>query len=415
MDTFIVHGEVQLQGKVRVSGAKNATLPIMAATVLSSGETALYNVPHLRDVEVMRNIIAHLGAKVYWRDDILVINTTQLNKAEIPEPLMREMRASIFLMGALLGRFRKVRLSYPGGCAIGLRPINLHLAALEALGATLKESGGYIEAEATRLRGADIILDFPSVGATENIMLAAALADGVTTIRNAAHEPEIVDLQNFLNAMGAKIIGAGQDVIHIEGVAALHGAEHRIIPDRIEAGTLMCAGAITGGDIVVDDVVPVHLAAVTAKLREAGFVIVEGQNFLRVQNGRTWRGVDIKTFPHPGFPTDLQAPIMSLLAIAKGTSVVTETIFENRFKHVGELLRMGAQIKIDGRTAFIRGVPQLHGTTVTAHDLRAGAAMVVAGLAAAGTTRITQVAHIDRGYEALEKKLNTLGAKIMRV
>lgn len=415
MDTFIVHGEVQLRGKVRVSGAKNATLPIMAATVLSSGETALYNVPHLRDVEVMRNIIAHLGAKVYWRGDILVIDTTLLNKAEIPEPLMREMRASIFLMGALLGRFRKVRLSYPGGCAIGLRPINLHLTALEALGATLKESGGYIEAEATRLRGADIILDFPSVGATENIMLAAVLADGVTTIRNAAHEPEIVDLQNFLNAMGAKISGAGQDVIHIEGVSVLHGAEHRVIPDRIEAGTLMCAGAITGGDIVVDDVVPVHLAAVTAKLREAGVVITEGKNFLRVQNGRPWRGVDIKTFPHPGFPTDLQAPIMSLLAIAKGTSVVTETIFENRFKHVGELLRMGAQIKIDGRTAFIRGVPQLHGTTVTAHDLRAGAAMVVAGLAAAGTTRITQVAHIDRGYEALEKKLNTLGANIMRV
>lgn len=415
MDTFIVHGEVQLQGKVRVSGAKNATLPIMAATVLSSGETTLHNVPHLRDVEVMRNIISHLGAKVSWQDEALIINTTQLNKAEIPEPLMREMRASIFLMGALLGRFRKVRLSYPGGCAIGLRPINLHLAALEALGATLKESGGYIEAEAAHLRGADIILDFPSVGATENVMLAAVLADGVTTIRNAAHEPEIVDLQNFLNAMGARISGAGQDVIHIEGVSKLHGAEHRVIPDRIEAGTLMFAGAITGGDIVVEDVVPVHLAAVTAKLREAGLTVVEGKNFLHVRSSRAWRGVDIKTFPHPGFPTDLQAPIMSLLAVAKGTSVVTETIFENRFKHVGELLRMGAQIKIDGRTAFIRGVPQLHGTTVTAHDLRAGAAMVVAGLAASGTTHITQVAHIDRGYEALEKKLNTLGAKIMRV
>lgn len=414
MEKFIVHGEVQLQGKVRVSGAKNATLPIMAATVLSTGETVLHNAPYLRDVEVMRNIISHLGAKVSWQNGALVINTTQLDKAEIPESLMREMRASIFLMGALLGRFRKVRLSYPGGCAIGLRPINLHLVALQALGATLRETGGYIEAEAAKLRGAEIILDFPSVGATENAMLAAVLAEGTTIIRNAAHEPEIVDLQNFLNKLGARISGAGQDVVRIDGVEKLGGTEHRVIPDRIEAGTLMIAGAITRGDVLLEDVVPVHLAAVTAKLREAGIDVTEGSGTLRVKS-RQWHGVDIKTFPHPGFPTDMQAPIMPLLAVAKGTSVVTETIFENRFKHVGELLRMGARIKIDGQTAFIRGVAKLTGTTVMAHDLRAGAAMVLAGLSAEGTTHILNVSHIDRGYESLEQKLNSLGAKIMRV
>ncbi|MBP2644860.1 MAG: murA1 [Firmicutes bacterium] len=415
MEQFIVKGEVQLNGNVKINGAKNATLPLMAATLLSSGISVLHGVPNLRDIVMMQDIMTLLGAKIsHEGNDTLVIDTTGVSKAEIPEHLMREMRASVFLMGPLLGRFRKVRLSYPGGCAIGPRPIDLHIKALERIGALVCDKFGYIQAEATELTGGEIYLDFPSVGATENAMMAAAVAEGVTIIRNAAREPEVLDLECFLNKMGAKILGAGSDTIRVTGVKRLNPAEHTVIPDRIEAGTFILAGAITGGDVIVENVIPEHLSAVTDKLREVGVKIINGVNSIRVRAGG-FRGVDIKTLPYPGFPTDLQAPLLAMLTLAKGTSIITETIFENRFKHVDELSRMGAKIKVEGRTAIIRGVSKLTGATVAVHDLRAGAAMVLAALAAEGTSEIENVFHIDRGYESLETRLQSLGGDIVRV
>jgi len=413
MEKFIVRGEVQLNGSIKTSGAKNATLPIMAATILCSGISIIHNVPELRDIKVMEEILSLLGAKVKRQNGSLLIDTSSLNKSEIPEQLMREMRASVFLMGPLLGKFRKVRLSYPGGCAIGPRPIDLHIKALEKIGAKVNESFGFIEAEASRIAGGKINLDFPSVGATENAMMAAVLAEGITVIRNAAKEPEIVDLQTFLNKMGAKVIGAGTDTIRIEGVKTLMPCEHTVIPDRIEAGTFLLAGAITCGDVVVENILPEYLFSVTDKLQEIGAQVTAGLNYIRVKAAEV-RGVDIKTLPYPGFPTDLQAPMLSLLTIAKGTSIVTETIFENRFKHVDELTRMGAKIKVEGRTAIIRGVSGLTGAIVSAPDLRAGSALVLAALAAEGVSEIENVHHVDRGYESLEKKLQSLGAHIVR-
>lgn len=413
MDRFIIQGEVQLQGKVLISGAKNATLPIMAATLLCSGVTVLKNVPDLRDIRVMADILSLLGAKIIFQDNIMQIDTTNVSKAEIPEHLMREMRASVFLMGPLLGRFKKVKLSYPGGCAIGPRPINLHIKALEKIGATVTESFGYIDASADKLSGGKIQFDFPSVGATENAMMAAVLASGTTVIRNAAREPEIYDLQVFLNKMGAKVTGAGTDTIRIDGVEKLHPAEHVIMPDRIEAGTYLIAGAITGGDVVVDGISPDYLFSVIDKMQEIGLTIDSGISYIRVRPGDL-RGVDIKTLPYPGFPTDLQAVILSLLTVAKGTSIITETIFENRFKHVDELSRMGAKIKVEGRTAVIRGVSRLTGAIVAAPDLRAGSALVLAALAAEGTSEVENVYHIDRGYEGFVEKLKNIGAKIVR-
>lgn len=413
MEKFIVTGEVQLEGCVRVNGAKNATLPLLAATLLCSGESVLHNVPNLRDIRMMQDIMILLGAKIRWEESTLIIDTSDVSKVEIPEHLMREMRASVFLMGPLLGRFRKVRFHYPGGCAIGPRPINLHIKALERIGAEVRDICGFIEAEAGILSGGDIYLDFPSVGATENAMMAAAVAEGTTIIRNAAREPEVVDLQNLLNKMGAAIAGAGSDTIRISGVARLTPAEHTVIPDRIEAGTFLLAGAICRGDVVVENIIPEQLSAVIHKLREIGSIITTGANYIRVKAGDL-RGVDIKTLPYPGFPTDLQAPMLATLTVAKGTSIVTETIFENRFKHVDELTRMGAKIKVEGRTAVIRGTARLNGAIVAAHDLRAGAAMVLAALAAAGTSEIEDVFHIDRGYEGLERKLQLLGATIVR-
>lgn len=413
MEKFIVTGEVQLTGKIRIGGAKNAALPIMAATLLCSGISILHDVPQLRDIRVMQDILTLLGAKITRDGHSLIIDTTAISKQEIPEHLMREMRASVFLMGPLLGKFRKVRVSYPGGCAIGPRPIDLHIKALEKLGAKIKESYGYIEAEAAVLNAAEIQFDFPSVGATENAMMAAVLAQGLSTIRNAAREPEIVDLQTFLNKMGAKISGAGTDTIKIEGVANLFPTEHAIMPDRIQAGTFLIAGAITQGDVTVDNISPECLFSVTDKLEEIGARINVGNNHIRVRAGDL-RGVDIKTLPFPGFPTDLQAPMLSLLAVAKGTSIITETIFENRFKHVDELARMGAKIKVEGRTAIIRGVAKMTGAVVAAPDLRAGGALVLAALAAQGISEIEQVYHIDRGYEQLEAKLQSLGADIIR-
>lgn len=413
MEKFVVTGEVQLTGNIRVGGAKNATLPIMAATLLCSGVSVLHDVPQLSDIRAMQEILALLGAKIVQEGSSLIIDTTGVSKQEIPEHLMREMRASVFLMGPLLGRFRKVRVSYPGGCAIGPRPIDLHIKALEKLGAKVKESYGYIDAEAVILNGAEIHFDFPSVGATENAMMAAVMAKGTTIIRNAAREPEIVDLQNFLNQMGAKVIGAGSDTIRIEGVSKLVSAEHTIMPDRIQAGTYLVAGAITQGDVTVENVSPEYLFSVTDKLEEIGAHITAANNYIRIRAGEL-RGVDIKTLPFPGFPTDLQAPMLSLLTVAKGTSIITETIFENRFKHVDELTRMGAKIKVEGRTAIIRGIPKMTGAIVAAPDLRAGGALVLAALAAQGVSEIEQVYHIDRGYEQLELKLQSLGAHIIR-
>lgn len=413
MEKFVVMGEVQLEGRVKVNGAKNATLPLMAATLLCSGVSVLHDVPDLRDIRMMQDILTLLGAKITREKDSLIIDTSGVASVEIPEHLMREMRASVFLMGPLLGRFRKVRLSYPGGCAIGPRPINLHIKALEKIGAKVTERYGYIEAEAAVLSGGEVHFDFPSVGATENAMMAAAVAEGITIIRNAAREPEVVDLQTMLNRMGAKVAGAGTDTIRITGVEKLSPLEHHVIPDRIEAGTFLIAGAMTKGDVVVENLVPEHLFSLTDKLQEIGAKIRPGTNSIRVMGGEL-RGVDIKTLPYPGFPTDLQAPMLALLTMAKGTSIITETIFENRFKHVDELSRMGAKIKVEGRTAIIRGVSKLSGAIVAAHDLRAGAAMVLAALAAEGSSEIENVYHIDRGYAALEERLKLLGATITR-
>ena len=413
MEKFIVKGEVQLSGSVKISGAKNSALPIMAASLLCSGVSVINNAPCLRDIQIMQNILSLLGAKIIRDGNSLVIDTSSVNKTEIPEHLMREMRASVVLMGSLLGRFRQAKVSYPGGCAIGHRPINLHIKALEKIGAKIQESYGFIEVQAKELTGGEISFDFPSVGATENAMMAAVLADGSTVIRNAAKEPEIYDLQVFLNRMGAKVTGAGTDTIRIEGVKKLYPAEHTVIPDRIEAGTFLIAGAITHGDVTVEDVVPEYLFSLIDKLQEFGAKVIVGSDYIRIKKGEL-RGIDIKTLPYPGFPTDLQAPILSLSTIANGTSIFIETIFENRFKHVDELARMGAKIKVSGRTAIIKGVERLTGAIVEASDLRAGSALVLAALAAEGTSEVECIRHIDRGYENFEKKLQGLGAQIIR-
>lgn len=413
MEKFIVKGEVRLNGTIRISGAKNAILPIMAATLLSSGVSVIHDIPYLRDIKVMQDILTLLGAKIIREKNTLIIDTTNIQEKEIPEHLMREMRASVFLMGPLLGKFRKVRLSYPGGCAIGPRPIDLHIKALEKIGARVIEKFGFIEANADCLTGGEINFDYPSVGATENAMMASVLASGCTVIRNAAREPEIFDLQTFLNKMGANVAGAGTDTIRIHGTSKMMPAEHTVMSDRIQAGTFLVAAAVTHGDLVIENILSEHLFSVIDKLKDIGAYITIGRNFLRIKAGDL-RGVDLKTLPYPGFPTDLQAPLLSLLTIATGTSIITETIFENRFKHVNELIRMGAKIKVEGRTAIIRGVPKLTGAIVAATDLRAGGALVLAALAAEGISEIENVYHIDRGYEQLEEKLQSLGANISR-
>ncbi|WP_110953219.1 UDP-N-acetylglucosamine 1-carboxyvinyltransferase [Anaerosinus massiliensis] len=413
MDKFIVTGEVHLKGSVRVSGAKNAALPILAATMLCSGTSIIHDVPDLSDIKNMVAILELLGAKVSREGNSLVVDSSAVSEVFIPELLMREMRASIFLMGALIGRFKEVRLSYPGGCTIGPRPIDLHIKALEKLGANVTEKHGLIIAEAKRLAGAEIVLDFPSVGATENAMMSAVLAEGITTIRNAAREPEIIDLETFLNKMGARICGAGTDTILIHGVQKLYATEHTVIPDRIEAGTFILAGAISRGEVTVTNVPTNCLFSLLDKLSGIGAILTVGNDFIRVKADQLYN-TDIKTLPFPGFPTDLQAPMLAVLTIAKGTSIVTETIFENRFQHVDQLIRMGAKIRVEGRSAIVRGVNKLTGTLVEALDLRAGASLVLAALAAEGTSVIKQVNHIDRGYETIEKKLQSLGACIIR-
>jgi UDP-N-acetylglucosamine 1-carboxyvinyltransferase len=420
MEKFVIKGGNRLQGTVRIGGAKNSILPVMAAVLLnrSSDEIILNDVPRIRDVYMMVEILQSLGAKVAWEgDNRLVIHSHDVNVYTIEEQLMREMRSTVFLMGVLLTRLGQVRISHPGGCAIGPRPIDLHLKGLKTLGAHVREQReqGYIYASSHRLTGGDIHLDYPSVGATENILMAAVYARGTTTIRNAAKEPEIVDLQNILNKMGAKIYGAGTDQIRIDGVKQLHGIEFTVIPDRIIAGTLMMSASATGGEVLLENVIPAHLEAVIAKLRETGAQVREDNGRLLIVAPERPRAVDtVRTLPYPGFPTDLQAPMMALLAGADGISVIIENVFDSRFKHVDELRRMNAQIIIDGRTAVVRGVSPLTGAHVTASDLRAGAALVVAALGAEGETIIDGLQHIDRGYENLEGQLLQLGADMQR-
>ncbi|MBQ7317701.1 MAG: UDP-N-acetylglucosamine 1-carboxyvinyltransferase [Phascolarctobacterium sp.] len=417
MEKLVVKGGKRLVGTVKTSGAKNAVLPIIAASIMGVTPSHFDEVPMLEDVRTISEVLRCLGIKVESKQkNILDIDSTEVNSYEPPCELMRNMRASFFVMGPLLARMGKARIYMPGGCAIGARPIDIHLKGFEALGVEIKQSEGFIEASAPNgLKGTTIYFDFPSVGATENIMMAASMAEGVTILENAAEEPEIVDLANYLNKMGAKVRGAGTDVIRIEGVKELHGADYTIIPDRIEAGTYMIAAAMTGGDVVIENVLPEHQKPLIAKLREAGATVIEDIDNVRVIGNGTLKAVDVKTLPYPGFPTDMQAQIMAMMVVAEGASKVTETVFENRFMHVDELNRMGAKITTSDRSAVIEGPAKLVGCDVRATDLRAGAAMILAGLVAEGETRIGDLHHIDRGYEDIVDKFKNLGAEIERV
>ncbi len=413
MEKLVVTGGNRLNGEVNISGAKNAVLPILAATVIGGNESTLFNVPNLRDVEIMEEILLSLGCQVKYIGDIMWIDSKPLNKIEIPDELVREMRSSIIFMGSMLARTGEVKISYPGGCEIGPRPIDMHLKALKELGAEIEESHGFIHCRTKGLIGTEIQLDYPSVGATENIILASVKAKGTTIIRNAAREPEIIDLQLYLNSAGAKVKGAGTSVIIIEGVEKLKDVNHNTMPDRIVAGTYMVASAITEGEIIVRNVVIDHLQAISAKLREAGCLIYTDEKSLKIVGPKKISSIEtIQTLPYPGFPTDMQAQMMALLSIATGTSIITETVFENRFKHAEELIRMGANIKTFGRIAVIKGVKDLTGAKTAAKDLRGGAALVLAGLAAKGETTIENVYHIKRGYENFHLGLKNLGADI---
>lgn len=417
MEKLIVKGGNRLVGTVKTSGAKNAVLPIIAASIMGTTPSHFDEVPMLEDVRTISEVLRCLGLKVESNQkNILDIDSTVINSYEPPCELMRNMRASFFIMGPLLARMGKARIHMPGGCAIGARPVDIHLKGFEALGVVLVQKDGFIEATTPNgLKGATIYFDFPSVGATENVMMAAAMAEGVTILENVAEEPEIVALANYLNKMGAKIRGAGTDVIRIEGVKELHGADYTIIPDRIEAGTYMIAAAMTGGDVIVDNVLPEHQKPLIAKLREAGAIVEEDIDKVRVIGTGNLKGVSVKTLPYPGFPTDMQAQMMAMMVIAEGNSKVTETVFENRFMHVDELNRMGAKITTADRSANIEGPAKLVGCDVRATDLRAGAAMILAGLVAEGETRIGDLFHIDRGYEDIVEKFRSLGADIERV
>lgn len=416
MEKLIIKGGRPLHGHVRVSSAKNAVLPIIVATLLPDSLSTIIDAPHLEDVKTICSVIESLGGNILLRDNAMIFDTTTVDKTEASYELMSRMRASFLIMGPLLAKKRHAKIALPGGCMIGSRPIDLHLKAFEAMGAKVTVGNGYVEASVPEgLKGATIYLDFPSVGATENILMAAAVADGKTVIENAAEEPEIVDLVTFLNSMGANIKGAGTNVIRVEGVKHLYGASHTVIPDRIEAGTFIIAAAMAGGDVVVDNVLSEHLKPLLAKLGEAGVKVIKDIDSVRVISDGHIHSTDIKTLPYPGFPTDLQAQFMAMMTIGDGTSTVTETVFENRFMHVGELRRMGANIEVEGRKVIVHGVPFLQGAFVRATDLRAGAALVLAGLAAHGVTEVGDLRHIDRGYDHLVEKLRGLGADIIRV
>ncbi|QKS72745.1 UDP-N-acetylglucosamine 1-carboxyvinyltransferase [Paenalkalicoccus suaedae] len=418
MEKIIVRGGKRLQGEVRIEGAKNAVLPVIAASILASkGTSNIYDVPALADVFTINEVLRNLNAEVsYDGTNHIQVNAEDTLAVEAPFEYVRKMRASFLVMGPLLARTGHARIALPGGCAIGSRPIDQHLKGFEAMGADVEIGNGFIEAKVNgRLQGTKIYLDFPSVGATENIIMAASMAEGTTILENAAEEPEIVCLANYINAMGGKVRGAGTGTIRIDGVEELHGADHVIIPDRIEAGTFMVAAAITGGDVRIDNVLPEHLRPVIAKMIEMGVEIQEIENGLRVIGPEKLKAVDIKTMPHPGFPTDMQAQMMAMMNMAEGTSVVTETVFENRFMHVEEFRRMNANIKIEGRTSIVNGPVKLQGAEVSSTDLRAGAALVLTGLVADGYTRVTELKHIDRGYVNFTEKLAALGADIERV
>ncbi|MHC0036492.1 UDP-N-acetylglucosamine 1-carboxyvinyltransferase [Pseudoneobacillus sp. C159] len=418
MEKIIVRGGQRLNGTVKVEGAKNAVLPVLAATLLASeGKSTIKDVPTLSDVYTINEVLRYLNADVEFKNNQVVVDASKELTIEAPFEYVRKMRASVLVMGSLLARNGRARVALPGGCAIGSRPIDQHLKGFEAMGAIVKVGNGFIEAEAEngRLHGAKIYLDFPSVGATENIMMAATLAKGTTIIENVAKEPEIVDLANFLNSMGAKVRGAGTGTIRIEGVDRMYGAEHTIIPDRIEAGTFMVAAAITEGNVLVQGAVPEHLSSLIAKLEEMGVLCIEEEDGVRVIGPERLKAVDIKTMPHPGFPTDMQSQMMALLLRANGTSMITETVFENRFMHVEEFRRMNADIKIEGRSVILSGPADLQGAEVSATDLRAAAALVLTGLVAEGVTRVTELKHLDRGYVNFHQKLAGLGADIERI
>ncbi|HET7396144.1 MAG TPA: UDP-N-acetylglucosamine 1-carboxyvinyltransferase [Gammaproteobacteria bacterium] len=417
MDKLHITGGKPLEGEIRISGAKNATLPILAATLLADGPVTVGNVPHLHDVTTTIELLGRMGVGVTINEHMRIeVDTASIREFYAPYELVKTMRASILVLGPLLAHFGRADVSLPGGCNIGSRPVNLHIAGLQAMGADINVEGGYIRARAERLKGARIFMDMVSVTGTENLMMAATLADGTTVIENAAREPEVVDLALCLNQMGAKVRGMGTDVITIEGVKKLHGTSYDVLPDRIETGTYLCAGAVTGGHVRVRDTRPELLDSVLSKLEEAGAKLGKGKDWIEVDmRGRRPQAVDVKTAPYPAFPTDMQAQFTTLNVIAEGTGTITETVFENRFMHVLEMLRMGADVKLEGNTAISQGVDHLTGAPVMATDLRASASLVLAGLVAEGETVVDRIYHIDRGYETIEEKLGQLGAKIRRV
>lgn len=413
MAKYVIHGGKKLEGEIKASGSKNASLPIIAATILSGKTTTLYNVPKIQDIKITLDILKLLGCKVKQNNDKIVINSSNIHTQKIPEELMSKLRSSVILAGALIGRFKHATFSYPGGCDIGARPIDLHLSAFEKLGVQIEKEAGYIICKCDKIVGNEIHFDFPSVGATENAIMASVLGEGETIISNAAMEPEIIDLQNFLNRMGAKVSGAGTNVIRVQGVKDLKSASYNIMPDRIEIGTFLCATAITGGNIKITHIVPEHILPIIVKLEETGCKITTTKDTVSLEAPKKIKAIELKTMPYPGFPTDMQAIFTSMLTIAKGTSVVVENIFENRFKYTNELNKMGAKIVVEGKIAVVKGVRRLSGANVNSTDLRGGAGMVIAALVAKGKTEVNDISYILRGYEDFEHKLSTLGAKII--
>ena len=414
MSSYITKGGNRLEGTVKISGSKNSSLPIIAATILNGGETTLYNVPNIHDTQMMFEILRKIGGKVTKKKNKVIINTKEINKYEIPEELMRQMRSSVIFAGSLIGKHRKCTLSYPGGCDIGTRPIDLHLKAFEKLGINIEKNYGKITCSCDKINGEKIDLEFPSVGATENAILASCLAEGTTVITNAAREPEIIDLQNFLNKMGAKIKGAGSNKIEIEGVKKLKDVSYNIMPDRIETGTFLCMAAMTNGNLILENINNTHIVPIINKLEECGCKIFVEENKLEIYGPKKLKATDIKTMPYPGFPTDMQSIFSTILTIAKGTSVIVENIFENRYKYTQELIRMGAKITVEGRTAIIKGIRKLDSANVKATDLRGGAALVMAALSAKGESKVENIEYILRGYESFEDKIRKINGDILR-
>ena len=415
MAKYIIKGSNKLEGKVKISGSKNAALPIIAASILNAGKTTLYNVPNIHDTQMMFEILKNLGGKVEKKNNKIIIDTSKIKKYEIPEDLMRQMRSSVILAGSLIGKYRKAIFSYPGGCDIGTRPIDLHLKGFEKLGINITKNYGNISCICDKIVGEKIDLDFPSVGATENIMLASCLGEGTTQINNAAREPEIIDLQNFLNKMGAKIQGAGSNKIQIEGVKKLNDVSYNIMPDRIETGTFLCAAAMSQGNIIIENTNINHITPIISKLEEANCKLKLEKDKIELKAPKKLKALEIRTMPYPGFPTDMQSIFVSMLTIAKGTSIIVENIFESRYKFTQELIRMGAKITIEGKSAIVKGTRKLYGANVNATDLRGGAALVLAGIVAKGETTIENIEYILRGYENLNKKLENLGVNIKMV